>query len=125
MRTIEDERARNREKYHRLYKGVRRPYTENVKAAYLGYRLKYPEKYEAGKAIRNWNRKPGIDFHHWSYRQEHYKDTLELPKKDHAKAHRFLVYDQKQLMYRTLTGTLLDTKRKHDAYIKSKILYAK
>ena len=36
---------------------------------------------------------------------------------DHFKAHRFLVYDQERMMYRTIGGVLLDTKEAHHKYI--------
>lgn len=124
MNDIEKERARGREKYHRLYKGKKR-LNEARRKSDLAYRQRFPEKYAAGKAIRNRERKPGIDFHHWSYRPEHYKDIIELPKDHHYKCHRFLIYDQEQLMYRTTDGVLLDSKESHLAYINDKkIVYA-
>lgn len=118
MKSIEEERARCREKYHRLYKGKK---SDPVirKRGDLNYKEKYPEKYAAGKAIRNWKRKPGIDFHHWSYRKEHRKDTIELLKNDHYISHRYLIYDQENMMYRTTQGILLDSKDAHENYIKS------
>lgn len=60
----------------------------------------------------------GNHLHHWSYNIEHAKDVIELSIKDHATAHRFMVYDQERKMYRKLTGELLDTKEGHENYIK-------
>lgn len=126
MTDIEIERARQREKYHRLYKNTPRiTYGENGLKWLRNYRAKYPEKYAAGKAIRNWKRKNGMCFHHWSYRKEHYKDIVVLAADQHYKAHRYLIYDQERMMYRTVENVLLDTKESHIKYIKRKIRYAK
>lgn len=80
----------------------------------MGYRAKYPEKYKAHRAIAPLQRTEGRDRHHWSYNEPHWKDTIELPPMSHAKAHRFLIYDQPEMMYRRKdTGELLDTRQKH------------
>src|SRR5690348_17132532 len=54
------------------------------------YFEKYPEKYKA--LISSQRIKPpqkGLEKHHWSYNEEHYKDVIWLNVKDHATAHRF------------------------------------
>ena len=112
---IEKERARARSKYHRLYHGTGKSSVErNIK-----YLLMYPEKIRARGAC---NRiKPpelGLERHHWSYNEEHYKDLIFVTKKHHMKAHRFIIYDQERMMYRRCdTSELLDTKEKHESFI--------
>jgi len=83
------------------------------------YIQRYPEKYEAKKAVQRLKAKiKGYEVHHWSYNQPHYKDTIELSKKDHKKAHRFIVYDQERMMYRRCDNNeLLDTRESHESYI--------
>lgn len=83
------------------------------------YIQRYPEKYEAKKAVQRLKAKiKGHEVHHWSYNQPHYKDTIELSKKDHKKAHRFIIYDQERMMYRRCDNNeLLDTKELHEKYI--------
>jgi hypothetical protein len=57
--------------------------------------------------------------HHWSYNEEHFKDVIWLTKKEHMKGHRFIIYDQERKMYRRIdTNELLDTKEKHERWIK-------
>lgn len=78
---------------------------------------KYPEKYKARMAVRHVPREVGHHLHHWSYKEEHRKDCIELSMEDHNKAHRFLEYDVEDFLYKTKTGELLDTKEKHLVYI--------
>lgn len=60
-------------------------------------------------------KKPGYI---WSYNDSHVLEVIELTKKHHMKAHRFLVYDQERMMYRRYdTNELLDTKEKHEQFI--------
>jgi hypothetical protein len=112
---LESERKRGRQKYHRLYVGV---YKSN-KSSMLKWCERYPEKVAA--KLKSSNVKKEFEFaekHHWSYNEEHYKDVIQLYKKDHMKAHRFIVYDQERFMYRRFdTNELLDTKEKHKEFI--------
>ena len=116
---VKSERKRGRNKYHRLYKDTYAPTKKEYRQRWME---RYPEKVRAhslsGKA------KPTISgnhMHHWSYAIKHAKDVIELSPKDHAKAHRFLLYDQERMMYRTTSGVLLDTRQRHEAYIFDKI----
>lgn len=114
---IEKERKRGRNKYRRLYVGTGRAKPENNKR----YAVKYPEKilaqYASAKLKKPANSK-GLEKHHWSYLEEHFKDVVWLLKKDHMKSHRFLIYDQERRMYRRYdTNELLDTKEKHETFI--------
>jgi len=81
------------------------------------YRDKYPEKYKA-KIVSQYTQTPkGKERHHWSYNAEHYKDVVFLTKEEHNTLHRYMIYDQERMMYRNLSGVLLDTKLNHSAYI--------
>lgn len=59
----------------------------------------------------------GFHGHHWSYNSEHSKDIIEIRFDLHSLIHRFLIYDQESMMYKTLAGELLDTREKHETYI--------
>jgi hypothetical protein len=110
---VESERQRGREKYHR-YKYKSDPKTK--KKAIGNYKDRYPEKYKAKNKSQRIVSKNGHN-HHWSYCTEHWVDVIDMVPKDHYKAHRFLVYDQERMMYRTIGGVLLDTKQRHIDYI--------
>jgi len=112
---IEKERARGRSKYHRLYQGTSKA---NI-ISNNRYFIKYPEKKSAHSMCSSI--KPpelGLEKHHWSYNEQHYKDLIFVTKKQHMKAHRFIIYDQERMMYRRCdTNELLDTKEKHELFI--------
>lgn len=73
-----------------------------------------PDKLKARAAVRSLPRTfQGSEFHHFSYRPEHYKEVLELTNAQHKLLHNFLVYDEESKMYRNLAGTLLDTLESH------------
>jgi hypothetical protein len=114
----ESEQTRHREKYHRLgYKEKHKQPIEKQLVRVRKYRNEYPEKYKAKNAtqrIAKTNSKN--ELHHWSYNEEHYKDCIELSKKEHSLLHRFIIYDQSVKMYRTKDGILLDTKESHIQY---------
>ena len=105
----EKERARGREKYHRLgyvkavkRRGTNAPCLPEQKRAYsLCQHVPCPEGYQR---------------HHWSYREEHATDLLLLSKGDHYTLHRYLRYSRPDLCFRTTDGVLLDTREKHEAY---------
>ena len=111
---IEKERKRGRLKYKRLYTGI-----VSLKKQYYQkrYRDRYPEKCLARNASQRIKSLLGHN-HHWSYNIEHVKDVIDILPKDHAKAHRFIVYDQERKMYRRYDNNeLLDTKEKHLHFI--------
>ena len=111
----ESERTRGRDKDRRLYVGTQKAKPEcNEK-----YWAKYPEK-NAARQKSGRLKKPFdlAEKHHWSYNEVHYCDVIWLTKKDHLKAHRFIVYDQERKMYRCADDfSLLDTKERHENYI--------
>jgi len=112
----ESEQARGRDKYRRLYKGIKQDPAKKkeVMARYVNL---YPEK-AVSRNLSQHLKKPGFEKHHWSYRVEHTNDIIWMVTKDHAKAHRFIVYDQEQMMYRSYNDNeLLDTKEKHQQFI--------
>lgn len=115
----EKEKKRHRDKYYRLaYKDKHKPSAVNKKILMDVYNKKYPEKFRAKSKTTGIKRKSGCQLHHWSYNKEHYKDVILLDTKSHAKAHRFLVYDQDKFMYRRFDdNSLLDTKQKHLDFI--------
>jgi hypothetical protein len=112
----ESERKRGREKYRRLYVGTGKSKPECNKR----WEEKFSEKKLATDASSNM-KKPfeSAEKHHWSYNEEHFKDVIWLTKKEHMKGHRFIIYDQERKMYRRIdTNELLDTKEKHEQWIR-------
>lgn len=120
---VEAERTRHRKKYYRLgYKEKYKPTPDKKKQYMDNWYSKFPEKSRARSAVAKM--KPlikGNHLHHWSYNNGHLRDTIELSKQNHYKAHRFLIYDQERMMYRTIDGILLDTKQSHMEYILHRI----
>ena len=112
------EKDRGREKYKRLgYKDVYKKSYSDKKKIMMKYKEKYPEKLLAKNASSHIHAPEGLEKHHWSYNIEHYKDVLFLSIQNHNTAHRFMIYDQERMMYRTLEGELLDSRESHEAYI--------
>lgn len=111
---INSERKRGREKYRRLYAGT----SKANKITSQNYRNKFPEKVLAKNKLGNKHKLDGYERHHWSYNEIHFCDIIHIEKKNHLKAHRFLVYDNEFFMYRRFDNmTLLDTKEKHLEFI--------
>lgn len=114
----EKDKARHREKYYRLYQGLKKdPIKQSVYQAQ--YRKNYPEKYSAKNRTQHLKKQPGNELHHWSYNEEHYKDVIELSIENHNFIHRFIVYDQEFYMYRDKKNNLLDTRELHIEYLRS------
>jgi hypothetical protein len=115
---VKEERARHREKYHRLnYKDKHKPSPDKKKIIMDRYKLKYPEKCAAISCSGKIKAPDGLEKHHWSYNQEHYEDVIFITNEDHNKVHRYCVYDQERFMYRDLDGVLIDTRQKADDFI--------
>ena len=120
LKWVENEKIRAREKYYRLgYKNIHKPNCESKKIIMTNYRNLYPEKCFARNVSQRISITKGNQRHHWSYNKEHWKDTIELSPKYHAKLHRYMIYDQERMMYRTLDGVLLDTRESHLEYFES------
>jgi hypothetical protein len=109
------ERERGRDKYYRLdYRGKNKPDYENKKAIISRYFLRYPEKQAARNAcVHIKKQEKSNQIHHWSYNTQHYKDIIELSKKEHYLLHRYIKYDQNLKMYRDINGKLLESKQSH------------
>lgn len=114
---VEKEKARGREKYHRLYVGMYKQSPEAKRKIMNRYKKKYPEKVKAKNYTQHIPCQKGNNLHHWSYNSIHYKDVIELSIADHNTIHRFLEYDKETFMYKDLDGNLLDTREKHEEYI--------
>ena len=119
---VNGERERLKDKYHRLgYKYSTPKTAEEKRNTTIKYRQKYPEKYKA--IIGSQKMKPqiaGNELHHWSYNEPQFKDVIELSIYEHAKAHRYMIYDQERKMYRRADNNiLLDTRETHIEFIKS------
>lgn len=111
---VEKEKYRHREKYHRLdYKDKHKPSAEKKKQIIDRYKSKYPEKFLAKNKSQSIFREKGEELHHWSYKEEHYKDVIPLTIEDHNLLHRFLKYDKSTFLYKDPLGNLLNTKEKH------------
>lgn len=113
------EKARHRDKYHRLgYKDKHRPTAEKKKIIMSRYKDKYPEKQKAKNLSAQL--KPSItgnQLHHWSYKLEHAKDVIELSVKDHNTAHTQMSYDTVNFYYIDPLGNHLDTNEKHREFL--------
>lgn len=114
---IEKERLRAVDKYNRLNANWKKPSKEIRAKRTNNYKKNFPEKYEASKACQKLDKEEGFNLHHWSYNEEHYLDVIKLQIDNHYKIHKYLIYDQEHMMYRTTTNDLLDTKNKHINYI--------
>jgi hypothetical protein len=119
---IESEKARGREKYHRLnYRGKYNPTYENKKKAIDRYIKKYPEKIKCKNRCKLKAEK-GNNLHHWNYNLDYAESVIELSIKDHNKVHRFIKYCNETFMYKDLNGLLLNTKEKHIEYMNKVLL---
>jgi hypothetical protein len=114
----EKEKIRGRDKYHRLYTGVKCP-PERKREIIQRYKDKYPEKRLAINKASRLPKIEGFENHHWSYNKEHWLDVISLSTSEHMKLHRYMVYDQERMMYRTTGGILLDTREAHLHYYNS------
>lgn len=81
------------------------------------YCLLFPEKLLANREAQKIKVPPGTERHHWSYNIDHILDIIPLTKLDHMTIHRYIVYDQERMMFRGVSGELLDTKEIHIQYI--------
>lgn len=114
---VEKERARGREKYHRL--GYIKSQKENS--------LKFPWKKESRyQNLRRWYRSrygfldSNIELHHWSYKDEYLRDVILLTRSAHKRVHAKLELIIEDRIYKVKeTGVLLDSREKHIAFIES------
>lgn len=116
---IEQERARGRDKYHRLNYRVTKPIKKSVKKKAMKiYGERYPEKYRAKCRCKVKRTIEGSHLHHWNYGSGYESDIIELLPRDHYLLHRHMIYDQSEFMYRDSKGNLLDSKESHIELLK-------
>ena len=115
---VEKEKERHRAKYYRLnYKEKHKATPEKAKRYRKNRIKKYPEKIRAKNRSSHICGKNGNEWHHWNYNKGYEKDLILMTKGHHNKAHRIMVYDQDEMLYRDDKGNLLDTKEKHSKYL--------
>jgi len=116
---LEKEKERHRLKYHRLeYKDKHKPTYEMKKKHMSKYKEKYPEKYLC-KSRMKIKAEKGYNLHHWSYKIENANDVFTLSIAEHNLIHRFIIYNQELMCYYDKRNNiLLDTREKHDNFIK-------
>jgi len=108
---VEAEKKRSREKYKRLGYcekqkewDKKRPWSKNQEYKNLNRNLRI-----------NGLLKKGEIAHHWNY--NFIKDVFILDKRLHKKLHRYLIIDNDTFCFKTIEGTLLNTRKKHKDYI--------
>ena len=106
---VEKERARHRDKYHRL------GYKEQQKEWDKDKPWKNTSTYKNLK--RDMKVEKGFELHHWNYNDEYLKDVFILDIKDHKNLHNSLFLDVEKRIFYLEDGTYLDTKEKHREYI--------
>lgn len=100
---MEKERARGREKFHRLgYKDI--------------YKSKHPEASNVARNLRNVLKVPlSCEIHHWNYNLLY--DVFILDKRIHKRFHKKVLFDEESKCF-LYNGELLDTKEKHEKAIR-------
>lgn len=110
---LEKERARHRNKYHRLgYKNQQKEWDKNKP-----WKKTVVYKSLRGKYYKNLPRE--FELHHWNYNGEFLKDIFILKIKDHKNLHKNLKIDLEKRIFYLEDGTYLDTKEKHREYIEN------
>ena len=113
---VEQERKRGRDKYYKY--GYKRKSCNKANRKYL---KRFPEILAAHNAVRRkLSPVPGKQAHHWSYKKEHKTCVFYLEHSFHKYVHRFIKYDKRLMCFTDKsTGVVLDTRRKHSAFIES------
>ena len=100
---IDKERARNRDKYNRLYRG---------KARDKRLRSSSHKSWFERRQVMFWH---NIELHHWNYDKPH--DVFLLSRQHHARLHKLITRNATDPLF-TCDGVLLDTKEKHEEIVK-------
>jgi hypothetical protein len=109
---LEKERARHRDKYRRL------GYKEQQKEWDKDKPWKNSTIYK-GLRSRHYKDLPrDFELHHWNYNDDYLLDVFILDIKDHKNLHNSLFLDLEKRVFYLEDGTYLDTKEKHENYIK-------
>lgn len=108
---VEKERSRGREKYKRL----------NYKIIYKNNKIKFKFRHNGiHKNIhRNLNLTNEQEAHHWNYNEGFGKNVFILTKRQHKRIHAKMFLDFEFMLYRTKDLELLDTREKHEIFIKN------
>lgn len=115
---VAKEAERHRKKAKKAWEAGIRPDREGRARANINYKTKYPEKYKAKNASQHMEKADGFHLHHWSYREEHWRDVIMIDPADHATLHRFIVYDRERMQYRRIDNLeLLDSREAHEKYM--------
>lgn len=99
---LKNEQARGREKYHRLYKT--KGHTGRMEISNIRRDFPIPEDKE---------------YHHWNYNKIHSVFIMNRLN-GHKRLHTFLLLDPNTQCYFNNRGELLDTRLKHENFIKEK-----
>jgi hypothetical protein len=102
---VENERARQREKYKRL--------SYNKKQKELNVNKPWTRSSKYKNLRRKFKCDSTIELHHWCYKDEYLEDVIFLNKRIHKRIHKTMVLDMDNLIFNTLDGTSLDSKEKH------------
>lgn len=116
---VEKEAERQRQKVKRRYYAELKgspDYLDRKKLNQNRYKEKYPEKIKASRSAATLDCDKDHR-HHWSYKEENWKDIIPLDNEDHYFIHRYLTYDQENMCFRTPSDELLDTREKHEKFI--------
>jgi hypothetical protein len=109
---LEKERARHRDKYHRL------GYKEQQKIWNAGQPWKDSNVYKGLRKKYYKNLPREFELHHWNYNDYYLKDVFILNIKDHKNLHNHLHLDLEKRIFYLQDGAYLDTREKHEEYIK-------
>jgi len=109
---LEKERARHRDKYRRLgYKEQQKEWDKDKpwknSTIYKGLRSRYYKDLPRD-----------FELHHCNYNDDYLLDVFILDIKDHKNLHNSLFLDLEKRVFYLEDGTYLDTKEKHENYIK-------
>lgn len=104
---VEKERERGRDKYRRLYKGIKHDHSHGGSSARNA--RAYIER-------RVGNLPEDVELHHWNYNFPF--KVFQLSRRHHARLHKLIVFDEESQCF-SYKGKLILTKEEHEALIKT------
>ena len=110
---LEKERARHRDKFHRL--------GYNKRQQELRYNKTWVKLYKYTNLRKKYYPDLSKDFelHHWNYTDDYLEDIFVINIKDHRRLHNYLNLDIEKRIFYLDDGSYLDTKEKHKNFIES------
>jgi hypothetical protein len=109
---LEKERERHRDKYRRLnYKELQKEWNK-------GQSWKSTSTYKGLRKRKYKNLSREFELHHWNYDDDYLEDVFILNIKDHKNLHNSIFLDLERRIFYLKDGTYLDTREKHEEYIK-------